>query len=340
MDADLSKLFRHESNLFMPEQLMRRLYSSFSCPGAQNHERDMNCRKACKYRCCRCIRAFDEIIRRYSLISILNTTDYDRGDQMDSRNISFEGIRNARDLGGLHTTDGHIIASGRLLRSANLADATDADRVSLHEKWHLARVIDLRPETERSEQPDVVPENAAYLPVPVFDGQVEGISHEKSQGLSQIGVMIPEMESLYRMMVTDESCRRNLGRAAECVMEHDFTKGSVLWHCTEGKDRCGLLTAVLLTALCVDRQQIVEDYMLTNEVNSSRAEAYYRQMLAAGKAEPEAVAVKNAFLAKTSYISEAFAAMDEQYPDMETCLCEGLHISHESIVKFRKSVLL
>ncbi len=41
MDADLSEFFRHESNLFMPEQLMRRLYSSFSCPGAQNHEGDI-----------------------------------------------------------------------------------------------------------------------------------------------------------------------------------------------------------------------------------------------------------------------------------------------------------
>ncbi len=40
---------------------------------------------------------------------------------MNNRRIIFEGIQNVRDLGGLPTTDGHTIAAGRLLRSANLA---------------------------------------------------------------------------------------------------------------------------------------------------------------------------------------------------------------------------
>lgn len=259
---------------------------------------------------------------------------------MDSRKINFEGIQNARDLGGLRTTDGRTIAPGRLLRSANLAQTTTADAINLHEQWRLAKVVDLRTETERSERPDVVPESVAYLPVPVFDEQVAGISHEKSAGANKIGMMIPKMEELYRLMATGGSCRRNLGRAAECVMEHDFTEGSVLWHCTEGKDRCGLLTVILLSALCVDREQIMEDYLLTNEVNGPKAEMYYRQMLSAGKDESEAAAVKDAFLAKASYLSEVFSAIDEQYPDMETYLCEGLSVPRESIVRFRKNILL
>ena len=52
-------------------------------------------------------------------------------------------------------------------------------------------------------------------------------------------------------------------------MEHDFSKGCVLWHCTEGKDRCGLLSAVLLLALGVERSTILEDYLLTNHVNGT-----------------------------------------------------------------------
>lgn len=217
---------------------------------------------------------------------------------MDDRRISFEGIQNVRDLGGLHTTDGYTVIPGLLFRSANLAQATAADILSLCEKRRLVKVIDLRTETERSERPDAAAENVTYLPIPVFNERMAGISHEKSSGANQIGAIIPRMEFLYRMMVTEESCRRNLGRAAGCVMEHNFAEGSVLWHCTEGKDRCGLLTFILLSALRVDRQQIMEDYLLTNETNGPKAEAYYRQMLAAGKTEPEAAAVKDAFLAK------------------------------------------
>ena len=143
---------------------------------------------------------------------------------MDNRRIIFEGIQNVRDLGGLPTTDGHTIAAGRLLRSANLADATPADILNLQKNQRLARVIDLRTETERGERPDAAPEHAAYLPIPVFDEGLAGISHEKSLGAGQIGAVIPKMENLYRMMVTEESCRRNLGKAAKCVMEHDLRK--------------------------------------------------------------------------------------------------------------------
>ncbi len=259
---------------------------------------------------------------------------------MDSRKIDFQGIQNARDLGGLPTADGRKIASGLLLRSANLAEATSADRTILREKWRLAKVIDLRTKTERSQRPDAAPEDAAYLPIPVFDGPVPGISHEKNTDAEQIGATIPNMEHLYRMMVTLEPCRKNLGKAVGCVMEHDFAAGSVLWHCTEGKDRCGLLAVMLLSALGVDRRQIMEDYLLTNDVNESKAEMYYRGMLAAGKSESEAAAVRNAFLAKASYLDEAFAAIDERYPDMDTYLREGLYLPPATIAKFCKNVLV
>ena len=70
-------------------------------------------------------------------------------------------------------------------------------------------------------------------------------------------------------------------------MEHDFSKGGVLWHCTEGKDRCGLLSAVLLSALGIEYGTIMEDYMLTNEINKVKVEKYYQMILLAGKTETE-----------------------------------------------------
>lgn len=257
---------------------------------------------------------------------------------MKHRKISFEKIANARDLGGLQTADGRVIASGLLLRSANLAEATEQDKTALQEKYRLAKIIDLRTQMERAEKPDVIPEGTEYLAMPVFDERVAGISHEKGAEQQSAPVM-PNMEDLYRMIVTEESCRKNLGKAVRCVMEHDFTTGSVLWHCTEGKDRCGLLTVMLLSALKVERQQIFEDYLLTNEVNAPKAEGYYRQMLMMGKSEAEAEAVKNVFLAKEAYLNAAFAAIDSQYADMDAFLKKGLGIPQEALEKFREKVL-
>lgn len=258
---------------------------------------------------------------------------------MNERNIPFEGIHNARDLGGLCAAQGHSILPGLLLRSANLAEATIADRRMLREKYRLAKVIDLRTQAERSERTDAVFADVEYLRIPIFEAGVAGISHERQNGSAQLIASLPRMEPLYRRMVTEPSCRENLGRAARCVMEHDFSKGSVLWHCTEGKDRCGLLAAVLLLALGADRRTIMEDYLLTNRVNAPKAERYVQRMRAAGRSEAEAEAIRDVFLAREEYLNAAFSAIDAQYADTDAFLRDGLKLSQALIDRFRSVAL-
>lgn len=258
---------------------------------------------------------------------------------MDNRWLNFESIANARDLGGLKTLEGHTITSGLLLRSANLANASRGDMETLQREYRLSKIIDLKTSAEREERPDASIPGVAVRHIPVFSEQLAGISHEKGTDASQLQKLIPKLDGLYRLMVTNESCRRSLGLAAACVMEHDFTGGNVLWHCTEGKDRCGLLTVILLSALRVDRQQIREDYLLTNEVNRPKAEMYYKQVLAAGRPTNEAEMVRDVFLARESYLDAAFSAIDEHYPDMVSFLRDGLYIPEGAIEKFRISVL-
>ncbi|MGN0487568.1 MAG: tyrosine-protein phosphatase [Acutalibacteraceae bacterium] len=258
---------------------------------------------------------------------------------MNDRSIAFEKIANARELGGLNTENGGIIASGLLIRSANLSEATETDKSILREKYRLAKIIDLRTDLERNERPDAPMADVEYLSIPVFDISVAGISHEKMNHYEEILSVIPKMGQLYGKMVSDSSCRENLGKAARCVMEHDFSKGSVLWHCTEGKDRCGLLSAVLLLALGAERSTIMEDYLLTNRVNAAKSEKYYQMMLSAGKTEREAEVVRDIFLAKEEYLDAAFSAMDAQYGNTDAFLRDGLHIPQKLIEQFQSSVL-
>lgn len=258
---------------------------------------------------------------------------------MNNRMIAFEKISNARDMGGLRTVQGCTISSGLLIRSANLSEATEADRNVLLEKYRLSKIVDLRTEIERNEMPDASTETVDYLPISIFDESVAGISHEKENSREQLFKVVPKMGHLYCKMVTDSSCRENLGKAARCVMEHDFSKGSVLWHCTEGKDRCGLLSAVLLLALGVNRSTIMEDYLLTNRVNAAKAERYYQMTLSAGRTETEAETIRDIFLAKKEYLEAAFSAIDEQYENTDSFLRDGLNIPQDLIELFQNSVL-
>ncbi|MDD5863056.1 MAG: tyrosine-protein phosphatase [Firmicutes bacterium] len=84
---------------------------------------------------------------------------------MQDRSIAFEKIANARDMGGLHTVEGRVLSPGLLIRSANLSEATQADRIVLRDKYHLSIIIDLRTETERTQMPDASVAAADYLPI-------------------------------------------------------------------------------------------------------------------------------------------------------------------------------
>lgn len=256
-----------------------------------------------------------------------------------NRRMEFEKIQNARDLGGLHTRDGHTICTGMLLRSAQLSEATEADQKKLQDEYRLSKIVDLRTSMEKKEKPDVEIETVKYMPNPIFDERMIGISHEKGTDEKAKMKQMPTMETIYRMLVTNDVCRKNLGNAVRTIMENDFNKGSVLWHCTEGKDRCGLVSAMLLSALSVDRQQIMEDYLLTNEVNEAKADMYYQGILASGRSEEEAKMLKSMFLARESYLEAAYAAIEEKYQDVDTYLREGLEIPEMTILEFRKKVL-
>ena len=257
----------------------------------------------------------------------------------EMRKISFDGIVNARDLGGLKTGAGAVIRKGCLLRSANLSQASERDIAALTDYYHLRMIIDMRTPMAARMKPDAEIAGAQYLPMPLFDDAMIGVSHESDRDYAHRRQMMPDLKDLYRMMVTRPECRERFGLVLKRIMEHDFSKGAVLWHCSEGKDRCGLVTAFILSALGVPEKTIMEDYLLTNETSVARAEYYYSESLKNG-ADPEvAESVRNAFIVKEEYLLSAMAAIGEAYHDMEQYLRGGLGLTEELIGSFRARIL-
>ena len=228
-------------------------------------------------------------------------------------------IRNMRDLGGLRTADGRKIKPQMLIRSAHLAQAEEQDTENISE------VIDLRTPAERQESPDRT-YGCVYTPLPVFEEINAGISHEEKARERAI----PNMEILYGMLIEryPDAFRRILLR----IMQHDYTKGAILWHCTEGKDRCGITTALVLEMLGVDRETIMEDYLKTNLVNIPKAAEIHDRLLETHGKE-FADSVYRAFIADECYLKSAWKAMGDNF------LTEKLGIDREEIEAFRKLIL-
>ncbi|MBQ6060452.1 MAG: tyrosine-protein phosphatase [Clostridia bacterium] len=228
-------------------------------------------------------------------------------------------IGNMRDLGGLRTVDGRKIKPGMLIRSAHLAQAEEQDTERISE------VIDLRTPAERQESPDRT-YGCEYTPLPVFEEINEGISHEEKAK----NRAIPNMAILYGMLIDryPDAFRRILLR----IMQHDYSRGAILWHCTEGKDRCGITSALVLEMLGVDRETILEDYLKTNLVNIPKAAEIHDRLLATHGKE-FADNVYRAFIADESYLRSAWNAMGDNF------ITEKLGISREEIDTFRDIIL-
>ena len=213
-------------------------------------------------------------------------------------------IRNFRDLGGISTQCGREIPSGLLFRSANLSTATDEDLD------RISTVIDLRTATGRERWPDRLPQHVAYHPIPIFDEATAGITREASLDF------VPDMVSLYRKMVV--SCQSAIQSVLSIIFTHDYSTGGCLWHCTAGKDRCGVITAYVLAALGVSREEIIKDYMRSNDACIPEADSVRARLIEAGKPAPEANKVWDVFIAKENYINAALDAMNfEEKPDFQ-----------------------
>ena len=228
-------------------------------------------------------------------------------------------IQNLRDLGGIRNQEGKSIRKGMLIRSAHLFQAEEKDLKG------IATIIDLRTPGERKEGPDRS-HGREYLPMPIFDDVQAGISHES--GTEEH--LIPDMAILYRRLVTE--CADSFREVMLTILRHDYSSGAVLWHCTEGKDRCGLTSALVLEVLGVDRSVIMEDYLKTNLINLPKA-IRMRERVAASHGEAFAASVYQAYIADERYLREAWDAMEKDY------LRETLQIPEELLQRFQRTIL-
>ena len=175
--------------------------------------------------------------------------------ETSERLIPLDGAYNFRDLGGYAGRDGESTRWGRLFRSDTLHELTVADVVTLR-SLGLTTVIDLRTERElaRTGRGPLEPEPIAYRHLSVVrEGEAEG---------EAMAAPAPEGDDLSeRYLWYLEVGRQPLVDALGLLGE----PGSypLVFHCAAGKDRTGVLAALVLDILGVDPGVIVADYVIT-----------------------------------------------------------------------------
>ena len=185
-----------------------------------------------------------------------------------SEGQAFEGIENFRDFGGAASAFGGRVCTGRLFRSAHLGAASEQDLQALA---HLgvSTVVDLRRPTERSQQPSRWSGFPGRLICSDEGDRAEGphVEFLRQGDLSDAGVEA-YLSGYYRQAPFEP---RHLALFSQAFEALDAGDGAMLVHCTAGKDRTGLLAALIQRALGVSPEDIMDDYLLTNRATMTPA---------------------------------------------------------------------
>lgn len=246
-----------------------------------------------------------------------------------TRWIDLDGAVNVRDLGGLPTRDGGITAAHRLIRSDNLQSLTPSDVRLLVDEIRVRSVVDLRTGVEvvsegpgpLTHEPDVDIRHLSLFPEAGHNTDAAALDEGKP-------VILPWQE---RATIGPDGKKQWPG-AAEVYLGYlterpdsvlaglrviAGTDGATIVHCAAGKDRTGILTAVALEEVGVEREAVIEDYVLTGE----RIEAIMRRLMGTQTYSDDVITAKmSKHKPKAETMVEVLTTIDSSFGGVGTWL--------------------
>ncbi len=176
---------------------------------------------------------------------------------LTTKALPYPGVHNIRSLGGYVTQGGTTTRDGGYWRGCALSGIAREHHDDLISRG-LKTIIDLRRDDEISNDPNplAVDSRVKYVNLPLFDG------------LAPIDQMAKEARAPfdmgYRYRRALDEVPGNIARVLNTMVQAD--QGGIYFHCTAGKDRTGVIAALLLSNAGVDRETIIAEYALTAQL--------------------------------------------------------------------------
>ncbi|WP_410879741.1 tyrosine-protein phosphatase [Myroides sp. DW712] len=250
--------------------------------------------------------------------------------------IQLEGAINFRDIGGYSTKDGKKVKTNKIFRAAEISTLTDNDLRELEEK-NITTVIDFRGTKEASLAPDKLWTDAHYILCPAGSETVNnGDAAEMIKNLKREGNQflldfygekgVAYFGDRYRTLFQKLAAKEDTG---------------ILYHCTGGRDRTGMATALILYVLNVPMETIERDFVASNaflkekkKVGESNTADMYKDLV---KATGLTAAELEAKMALTpELIQTFFAVIEKNYGSVEQFLEKEMNLTEKDLRNIRK----
>jgi hypothetical protein len=246
------------------------------------------------------------------------------GDEDRRRWVALEGAFNCRDLGGYTTADGSRVRWGSVFRSDALQLLSTGDLRQL-QSLGVDRVIDLRSPGEI----------ATVGRGSLAEGTVRYLTASVIPSLSDEALGAPPGDDIAQRYLW----YLDVGRDALAMIFENLAeegRGAVVFHCAAGKDRTGVLAALLLSVLGVGEDDIIADYALTNRAMPSILERLARDPRH-GKAVAQMPASRRMVLPDT--MRRFLELLDLQHGGARTWM-ESAGVAPGSVDRLRRQLLI
>ena len=261
--------------------------------------------------------------------------------ELKNQLIGITGAHNSRQLGG-YQIGNKKIKKDLLLRTAAISGLTEADSVLLADKYRVQRIYDFRGKNEAMTSPDVIPGNAGYLSLSISFDVSENVSEKKQSQEEMIMMLLQNADNplvqdmcdhMYDKIFFDEASQDVYRRFFADLVSLDPEDGAVLWHCTQGKDRAGSASAMLLAALGADRDLIMADFTLSKN--------YYDPFVAKipVKNDTQSKVVNTLISANPVIFEQTLDKVDAKYGSLRNYLTECLGVTPEMMGTLRDRFL-
>ncbi|MDR1644199.1 MAG: tyrosine-protein phosphatase [Tannerellaceae bacterium] len=240
-----------------------------------------------------------------------------------------EGAPNFRDLGGYPSANGLHTAWRKVFRSQALAQISDSDLVRLKES-DIRTVIDFRSDDEVRKAPSRLPGGATLIRLPIDVGRSDSLQIMQllATGALDSAQSVAYMQTANRRFVTDFAPEYR--QFFDILLQPESYP--VVFHCTAGKDRTGFAAALLLSALDVDWDTVMGDYLLTNQ---------YLKPSSVLPQIPESAlpALRPLLGVHPSYLDAAREEIAERYGSIDQYLQQELHIGPAEKARLKEYLL-
>ena len=145
------------------------------------------------------------------------------------------------------------------------------------------------------------------------------------------------MEDIYESIINSDYALNQYANFIDLLIENE--NGASLWHCTAGKDRAGFATFLVLECLGVDKETIIQDYLLTNEYTKKDVNKMIEDIKKDYDYPLIDQVVKALFGIKREYLENVYDLIDKEYGSMHNFLYNKIGLTDEKINKMRKMFL-